>query len=96
MGRLVFLDEAHFDGDYVRFVGIDAGKSVLCAVTANALKYCNSGLPHYGLIPAEEFVAAYRARLIDIHKIAAEKYARGAFEPLGEIKVLVHRRDLTP
>jgi hypothetical protein len=96
MGRLVFLDEAHFDGEYVRFVGIDAGKSVLCAVTANALKYSDSGLPHYGLIPAEEFVAAYRERHIDIHRIAAEKYAQGALEPQGEIRILVHRRDLTP
>jgi hypothetical protein len=96
MGRLVFLDEAHFDGEHVRFVGLDAGKAILCGVTTNALKYGNCGLPHYGLIPADEFMTAYRARMIDIHRIAGEKHAKGEFEPLGDIRILVHRRDLTP
>ncbi|MGE3832436.1 MAG: DUF1488 family protein [Parvibaculaceae bacterium] len=96
MGRLVFLDEAHFDGRHVRFIGIDAGKSILCGVTANALKYCNCGLPHYGLIPAEDFVAAYQRRMIDIHHIAAEKHEKGEFEPQGDIRVVIHRRDLAP
>jgi hypothetical protein len=95
MGRLVFLEDAHFDGKHVRFVGLDAGKSVLCGVTTNALKYC-SGLPHYGLIPAEEFVAAYRARMIDIHRIAGEKHAKGLFEPGDDVRIVVHRRDLMP
>ena len=96
MGKLIFLSDADFDGEHVRFVVQDHGGTIQCGVTANALKYCNCGLPHYGLIPAEEFVAAYRKRRKDIHKIVTEKHARGEFEPEGEIRILVHRRDLVP
>ena len=46
MGQLAFLDEDKlFDGQCIRFKGIDAGEEVLCGVTIFALQHCDPDLP---------------------------------------------------
>lgn len=92
MGKLLFSSDApFFDGDCVRFIGVDGGKNVVCGVTTYALKHCDPSLPHYGLLPAEAFMAAFEKRLADIHDAARTKYENGKYEPAGSIRVMVHR-----
>jgi hypothetical protein len=95
MAELAFLDEFRlFDGNCVRFHGHDGKNEVLCGVTAEALKRCDTLMPRNGLIPAEEFLASFERLLVEIHAAARVKHARGEFEPDGVIRVLVHRLDL--
>jgi hypothetical protein len=97
MASLAFLDDTPlFDGECVRFTGMDGTEPVLCGVTTYALQYCDPSLPHHGLLPAEAFIAAYRKLLIDIHQAARAKYQSRAFEPEGPVRILVHRKDIAP
>jgi hypothetical protein len=97
VGTLSFLDDAPlFDGDCVRFIGVDGKENVVCGVTTYALKHCDSSLPHYGLLPAETFIAAYEKLMVDIHQVARTKYENGKFETEGPIRVMVHREDIAP
>jgi hypothetical protein len=95
VGKLSFSNDApFFDGDCVRFIGVDGEKNVTCGVTTYALKHCDPSLPHYGLLPAEAFIAAFEKLLADIHDAARIKYENGKFEPEGSIRVMVHREDI--
>jgi Protein of unknown function (DUF1488) len=97
VGTLSFLNDAPlFDGDCVRFIGVDGKENVVCGVTTFALKHCDASLPHYGLLPAEAFMAAYEKLKADIHQVARTKYGNGKFETEGPVRVLVHREDLAP
>jgi hypothetical protein len=95
MAELAFVDEFKlFDGTCVRFHGRDDGRMVPCGVTAEALKRRDGRLPSNGLIPAEEFIAAYERLAVEIHSAARAKYAAGEREPEGDICIIVRRRDL--
>ena len=95
MAELAFLDEFKlFDGICVRFHGQDGARMVPCGVTAEALKRRDARLPSNGLIPAEEFIAAYERLAVEIHSAARAKYAAGALEQEGDIRVIVRRHDL--
>ena len=97
MGTLSFLDDAPlFDGDCVRFIGVDGGEQVVCGVTTYALKHCAPNLPYQGLLPAEDFISAFEKLIIDIHHAARTKYEKGELEPEGAIQVMVHRKDIAP
>ena len=97
MGTLSFPNDApHFDGDCVRFTGVDGKKNVVCGVTDLALKQCDPRLPHYGLVPAEAFMAAYEKRKAQIHQVARSKYENGKFEAEGPVRVMVHGEDIVP
>jgi hypothetical protein len=97
MGTLSFLDEAPlFNGDCVRFIGIDGGERVVCGVTTYALKYCDPNLPHHGLLPAEVFISAFKKLMVDIQHVARAKYENGLFESEGPIRIMVHRKDIAP
>jgi hypothetical protein len=95
MAELAFLDEFRlFDGTCVRFHGQDGQRMVPCGVTAEALKRRDTRLPSNGLIPAEEFIAAYERLMVEIHDAARAKYAAGELEQEGDIRVIVRRHDL--
>ena len=97
MGTLSFLNDTPlFDGDCVRFLGVDGEENVVCGVTTYALKHCEPSLPRYGLLPAEAFLAAFEKLMVDIHTVARAKYESGKFETGGPIRVMVHREDLAP
>jgi Protein of unknown function (DUF1488) len=97
LGTLSFLDDTPlFDGDCVRFVGVDGGEHVVCGITTYALKYCAPDLPHYGLLPAEAFTSVFEKLIVDIHHAARTKYERGDFEPEGAIRIMIHRKDIVP
>ncbi len=97
VGRLSFLDDTPlFDGDCVRFIGVDDGKHVVCGVTTYALKHCTPNLPQHGLLPAELFISAFEKLIVDIHHVARTKYENADFEPEGPIQVMVHRKDIAP
>lgn len=96
MGKLLFSsDPPFFDGDCVRFIGVDDDKNIVCGVTTYALKHCDPNLPHYGLLPAEAFMAAFEKYLAAIQDAARIKYENGKFEPAGSIRVMVHREDIS-
>jgi len=97
VGTLSFPNDAPlFDGDCVHFTGVDGKENVACGVTTYALKLCDPSLPHYGLVPAEAFLAAYEKLKADIHELAASKYQNGKFETEGPVRVMVHREDIAP
>lgn len=97
MGKLSFLDDTpFFDGDCVRFIGIDGEKNVVCGITTYALKHCDPNLPHYGLLPAEAFIAAFEKLMADIHNVARTKYENGKLETEGPIRVMIYREDIAP
>lgn len=96
MGKLSFSSDApFFDGDCVRFIGVDGENNVVCGITTYALKHCDPSLPHYGLLPAEAFIAAFDKFLANIHDAARNKYENGKFDPEGSIRVMVHREDIS-
>ena len=97
MGTLAFLDDSPlFDGECVRFIGVDGEEQVVCGVTTYALKHCMPDLPHQGLLPAEAFISAFEKLAVDIHHAARGKYERGELESAGSIKIMVHRKDIAP
>jgi hypothetical protein len=97
MGQLAFLDEDRlFDGQYIRFTGFDGKDEVTCGVTIAALKACDPRLQRYGLVPAEAFLESYNGLLVAIHDAARRKYDRSEFESDGDVRIVVHRRDLSP
>lgn len=97
IGTLAFVDDTPlFDGECVRFIGVDGSERVVCGVTTYALRHCFDELPSYGLLPAEAFISAFEKLMVDIHHVARTKYARRDFEPDGPIRVMVHRKDLAP
>jgi Protein of unknown function (DUF1488) len=97
MVQLAFLGEERlFDGQCVRFTGFDGKKEVSCGVTIVALKECDPGLQRHGLVPAEAFLESYEKLMVTIHDAARRKYERSEFEPAGDIRIMVHRRDLSP
>ena len=97
MGELAFLQEDRlFDGECVRFKGVDGDREVTCGVTLVALKECDPELPRHGLIPAEAFLSSFDKLVIPIHDAARAKYSRGEFESEGAVEIMVHRRDLAP
>ena len=97
MGQLAFLDEDKlFDGQCIRFTGFDGADKVICGVTVAALKACDPGLQRYGLVPAEAFLGAFEGLLAAIHDAARRKYDRAEFESEGDLRIVVHRRDLSP
>ena len=97
MGQLAFLGEDRlFDGQSVRFTGFDDKEEITCGVTIAALKACDPALQRHGLVPAEAFLASFERLLIAIHDAARRKYDRREFEPDGDLRILVHRRDLSP
>jgi hypothetical protein len=97
MGQLAFLDEDKlFDGQCIRFTGFDGKDEVTCGVTIAALKACDRSLQRYGLIPAEAFLASFDGLLVAIHDAARRKYDRADFESEGDVRIVVHRRDLSP
>jgi len=97
MGQLAFLDEDRlFDGQCIRFMGFDSTDEVTCGVTVAALKACDPGLQRHGLVPAETFLASFDGLLVAIHDAARRKYDRGKFESEGDLRIVVHRRDLSP
>ncbi len=77
-------------------MGVDGKENVVCGVTDFALKQWDSSLPHYGLVPAEAFLAAYEKRKADIHQVARTKYESGKFEAEGPVRVMVHGEDIAP
>jgi hypothetical protein len=97
MGQLAFVDDDRlFDGECIRFRGVDGGRQVACGVTIVALKECDPALQRHGLVPAESFLASYEKLIIPIHDAARRKYSLGAFETGGPVEIMVHRRDLAP
>ncbi|QIG51028.1 DUF1488 domain-containing protein [Nordella sp. HKS 07] len=97
MGQLAFLDEdRRFDGQCIRFMGIDGKDEVTCGVTTAALKECDPHMQRHGLIPSEAFFEAFERLIVAIHDAARSKYERGEFEPEGSVRIVVHRRDLSP
>lgn len=97
MGTLAFVDDTPlFDGECVRFIGVDGAEQVVCGVTTYALKHCMPDLPHQGLLPAEAFISAFEKLMADIHHVARHKYERGEMEPEGDIKIMIHRKDIAP
>lgn len=97
MGQLAFLDEDRlFDGQCVRFKGFDAKDEVACGVTIAALMEGDPTLQRHGLVPAEAFLASFETLAVAIHDVARCKYDRGEFETEGSVRVMVHRRDLSP
>ncbi|MGI9482777.1 MAG: DUF1488 family protein [Hyphomicrobiales bacterium] len=94
MGTLVFSDDFRlFDGECVRFHGVDGGRQVLCGVTTYALKHHVPGLPLEGLLPGELFLEAYDKHVAAIHEVARRKYSTGSFEKSGDVEVMVHDHD---
>ncbi len=85
-------EERLFDGQCVRFTGFD-GKN---EVTIAALKECDPALQRHGLVPAEAFFASFEKLAIVIHDTARRKYGRGEFETEGDVRIMAHRRDLSP
>jgi|SRR6476646_3368423 len=97
MGQLAFSKEDKlFDGQCIRFTGRDGKNEVTCGVTITALKECDSALQRHGLLPAEAFLASFEKLMIAIHDSARRKYERGEFESEGAVRIMVHRRDLSP
>jgi hypothetical protein len=97
MGQLAFPDDDKlFDGECIRFTGLDGNAEVLCGVTTFALQHCDCDLPRHGLVSAEAFLAAFDRLLVRIHQAAREKHAKGLLEPEGPIKIMIHRQDLAP
>ena len=97
MSQLAFLNEDRlFDGLCVRFKGFDGKDEVTCGVTITALKEYDPGLQRHGLVPAEAFLASFEKLTLAIHDAARCKYERGEFESEGSVRVMVHRRDLSP
>jgi hypothetical protein len=97
MGQLAFVDDDMlFDGECIRFKGVDGEVEVLCGVTLNALQHCDPALPRHGLVAAESFLATFEKLMTDIHQAARAKYLRGEFETGSPIKVMIRRRDLVP
>jgi hypothetical protein len=95
MAELAFIDDFKlFDGECVRFHGHDGKNELLCGVTTAALKRCESRLPSTGLVPAEEFLAAYERWMTSIHLAARAKHAAGKLESEGPLKILVRRDDI--
>lgn len=86
-------DHGHFDGKCVRFTALCAQRTVACGVTIYALKHRCSHLPLEGLLPAEAFLDAYRSGLHEIHKIANAKFQSRAYEPDGDVEIMVHDHD---
>ena len=97
MTQLAFLDEDRlFDGECIRFKGRDGETEVMCGVTIYALQHCDPALPKHGLVSAESLLAAFDRLMTAIHHAAREKHARGLHEPVGPVKIMVHRQDLAP
>jgi hypothetical protein len=97
MGTLSFSENRPlFDGDCVRFVGVDDEEQIVCGVTTYALKHCTPGLPHHGLLPAEAFLSAFEKLMEHIHHAARRKYENGGLEAEGAVQVMVHRQDIAP
>jgi hypothetical protein len=97
MAQLAFIeDDRLFDGECVRFAGLDGEERVLCGVTTAALKIRDPEMQHYGLVPAETFLAAFDKYMIEIHAAARAKYERQEFETESPIRIMVHRADLCP
>jgi len=97
MAQLAFVEnDKLFDGECVRFTGMDGPMQVLCGVTTAALQARDDRLPRHGLVPAEAFLAAYDRFMTEIHEIARAKYGRGEFEKEYAVRVMVHRQDLCP
>ena len=97
MGQLAFSEEDKlFDGHCVRFTGRDGNNEVICDVTITALKEYDSELQRHGRVPAEAFLASGEKLMIAIHDSARRKYDRGEFESEGAVRIMVHRRDLSP
>jgi hypothetical protein len=97
MGQLAFVnDDRLFDGDCIRFKGMDGDREVVCGVTIAALKESDPGLQPHGLVPAESFLASYDKLIVPIHDAARRKYSLGAFETEGPVAIMVHQRDLAP
>jgi hypothetical protein len=65
-------------------------------VTIAALLEGDPTLQRHGLVPAEAFLASFEKLAVAIHDAARCKYGRGEFETEGSIRVMVHRRDLSP
>lgn len=96
MSELAFTNEDKlFDGQYIRFTGFDGKDEVMCGVTIAALMACDPSLQRHGLVPAETFLASFDGLLIRIHDAARRKYNRGEFESEGDVRIVVHRRDLS-
>lgn len=97
MAQLAFIeDDQLFDGECVRFTGFDGQEHILCGVTTAALKFRDPGMQHYGLVPAESFLAAFDKFMIEIHAIARAKHERREFEAEGPLRIIVHKADLCP
>lgn len=95
MTQLAFVDDDRlFDGRCVRFRGCLGQTEVPCGVTTFALQYRDPDMPKSGLIPSEAFLEAFDKFVLEIHQAARQKYARGELEPEGDIRVMVHRKDL--
>ena len=95
MGQLAFVDEDRlFDGQCIRFKGIDRDQEVTCDIAVAVLKGYDPDLPRHGLIPAEAFLRSFEKLMIRIHDAARTKYSRGEFEPEGAVRIMVRRRDL--
>ena len=95
MTQLAFTDdEVQFDRYCIRFKGRIGREEVTCGVTTYALQYRDPDIPKEGLVPSEAFLAAFDKFALEIHQAARRKYERGEVEPDGEIKVMIHRKDL--
>ena len=97
MGQLAFLDDTrHFDGECIRFKGVDGDQEIVCGVTLYALQHCDPHLAKHGLIGSDHFLDSFDRLMTDIHHAARQKHAAGHFETEGPIKIMVHRQDLAP
>jgi hypothetical protein len=97
MGQLAFLDEDRlFDGECIRFKGMDGDQIVTCGVTLFALQHCDPDLPKHGLVSSESFLAAFDRLLTAIHHAARIKHSQGRREAEGPVQIMVHRQDLSP
>jgi hypothetical protein len=95
MTELAFSDDFKlFDGDCVRFRAHAGNSEVMCGVTLDALIALDRALPRHGLIPAEEFLAAFERQALHIHHAARLKHRAGRSEAAGSVQILIEPGDL--
>jgi hypothetical protein len=96
MPQLVFItgDKVMYERECILFKARCGSDEVSCGVTTYALQYRDPDLPTDGLVPSEAFLDSFERFKLEIHQAARRKFERGEFEPEGDVKVMVHRKDL--
>ena len=95
MPQLIFTDEkVMYERECILFKARYGSEEVSCGVTTYALQYRDPDLPTEGLVPSERFLESFEKHQLEIHQAVRRKFDRGEFEPQGDVKVMVHRKDL--